>query len=382
MTCLPPEDQSLFRNLSVFANSFTLEAAEWMSGAEAQSDTQHPTPDNSPVLDGIVSLVDKCLLYHQVAGGETRYAMLELIREFALEQLTACGEADAARQCHSAWWLVLTERAADDRVQNRDVSVWLDRLELNDDDLRAALSWFEATGDTDGFVRLAAALAWFWLYRSHRTEGQRWLTRAVEQARVAGLRTIARTRVLDGATVLAFTQGDYARAEGLAVEYLAVSQEIDDLWGAAAALNLMGVVARAEGEFARAAEVFTEALTLCQRQALADWTAPALRNLGTVAYWQGTFDRATALGTEALMLVRRQDDDFGTAMVLCDLALAASHGPDPANAVALFLDSLDAWRKIGNKEGARRLAAVRGNAGHCLPVARARRAAPGGGRAR
>jgi DNA-binding CsgD family transcriptional regulator len=70
-----------------------------------------------------------------------------------------------------------------------------------------------------------------------------------------------------------------------------------------------------------------------------------------VAYWQGTFDRATALGTEALVLFRRQDDDFGTAMVLCDLALAASHGPDPANAVALFLDSLDAWRKIGNKEG-------------------------------
>ena len=348
---LAPEDQSLFRNLSVFDNSFTLEAAEWVSGGESQSDTQHRILDNSPVLDGIASLVDKCLLYQQVAGGETRYAMLELIREFALEQLTGCGEADTVWQRHAVWWLVLTERAADDRVQNRDVSAWLDRLELNDDDLRAALNWFETTGDTDGFVRLAAALAWFWLYRSHRTEGQRWLTRAVEQARIAGLRTIAHTRVLDGATVLAFTQGDYANAEALAVEYLAVSQEIDEPRGAAAALNLMGVVARAEGQFDRAAGVFTEALTLCQRQALADWAAPALRNLGTVAYWQGTFDRATALGTEALMLFRRQGDNYGTAMVLCDLALAASHSPDRAHAVALFVESLDTWRKIGNKEG-------------------------------
>jgi predicted ATPase/DNA-binding CsgD family transcriptional regulator len=348
---LAPEDQSLFRKLSVFANSFTLEAAEWVSGGESQSDTQHPIPDSSPVLDGIASLVDKCLLYQQVAGGETRYAMLELIREFALEQLAACEERDLAWQRHAAWWLLLTERADKDRAEHRNASGWLDRLELNDDDLRAALTWFERTGDVEGFVRLAAALTWLWLYPSHRTEGRRWLTRVIEQARAADLRTIDRTRVLEGAAVIACSEGHYAEANTLAAECLAVSQEAGHPWREATALNLMGVVARAEGEFDRAAGAFTASLTLVRQQAMADWAAWALLNLGTVAYWQGDKDRATALGTEALAIFRRQEVGNGVALALCDLALVASTSSDRDRAVALFVESLEAWQKVGTKEG-------------------------------
>ena len=125
---LAPEEQRLFRSLSVIANSFTFEAAEDVVGRFSDSPM---TPFALTVLDGVASLVDKSFLYQQVASGETRYAMLEIIREFGLEQLTACGEADTAWQCHAAWWLVAAERTAAIGIQHRDASVWLDRLELN-----------------------------------------------------------------------------------------------------------------------------------------------------------------------------------------------------------------------------------------------------------
>lgn len=345
---LTVEERRLFRRLSVFANGFTFEAAEFLEG----NDQGHKGSLSYPaVLNGIASLLDKSLLFQDATAGQPRYAMLDTIREFGLEQLAACEELDAIRQGHATWFLALAERAAEDRHQNRDTSAWLDRLEVDHDNLRAALAWYEHKDDTDGFVRLAAALSLFWLYHSHRTEEERWLIRAVERARGVGLCTIARAQVLDGAAELAFTQGEYERAKILAAEYLAVSQEINHLWGSAAALNLLGIVARAEGAFDRAAQLFTEALTLLQRETATDWAAQGLRNLGTVAYWQGAFDRATALGTEALPLFRRQNDYRGAAMVLSDLALVATHGPDRADTAALFLESLAEWRKVGNLEG-------------------------------
>jgi predicted ATPase/DNA-binding CsgD family transcriptional regulator len=342
---LAPEEQRLFRRLSIIANSFTLDAAE-----NVASESPLPPPSFS-VLDGVASLVDKSLLYQQVAGGEARYAMLEIIREFGLEQLTARGEADAARQRHAAWWLALAERAAAIGIQHREASVWLDRLELNDDDLRAALTWFENAEDVERFVRLAASLVWFWRFRSYRTEGRQWLNRAIEQARAANLRTPALPRALAGAALLAMTQGDYTEVNSLAAGCLAISQEIDDAWGAAAAFNLVGALARAQGNLRRAAESFTQALTLGERQALGEWAALALLNLGTVAYWQGDCDQGTALGSEALVLFRRQEDDYGMATALSDLALMASQGPDRPRTAALFAESLDAWRKVGTKEG-------------------------------
>ena len=108
---------------------------------------------------------------------------------------------------------------------------------------------------------------------------------------------------------------------------------------------------RAEREFARAAEIFTEALVLVQDQAAGEWKALALLNLGTVAYWQGDWEHGIALSADALALFRQLDDDYGTAIALSDMALMASDGPDRARAAVLFRESLDAWRKVGTKEG-------------------------------
>ena len=151
--------------------------------------------------------------------------------------------------------------------------------------------------------------------------------------------------------MLAFTQGDYDEAGAIAADYLALSEEIGDTWGAAAALNLLGVVARADGAWDRAAAIFTQALTLFQAQARVEWAALALLNQGSVSYWQGEWERATALITEALVLFREEDDAYGAAVALSDLGLVATHGGDRARAAALFADSLAAWQQVGTKEG-------------------------------
>jgi non-specific serine/threonine protein kinase len=244
----------------------------------------------------------------------------------------------------------LAERAAAARIAEGGSTDWLDRLDLDHDDMRAALAWCETSEDNAAFIRLTDALGWFWLLRSHRSEGRAWLTRAIARAVRAGDRNLALARILVSASVLAFTQGDYEEAASLSRENLALSQELGDSWGAAAAHNLLGVIARAEGALDQAAESFTQALTLFQRQSMLEWAALALLNLGTVAYWQGASDHAEELMTEALGLFRQQGNGYGTAVALSDLGLVAAQKSDHARAASLFHESLDAWRGVGTQE--------------------------------
>lgn len=216
--------------------------------------------------------------------------------------------------------------------------------------LSTTLPMLETLADRPDYVRFTAALSWFWLYRSHRTEGRCWLRHSLAHARSVDLRIMSRARALDGATVLAISQGDYEEAEQFATEYLAFSRTIDDTWSEAAALNLLGVIARAAGDLDRAADAFSAAHALFQQQSLSDWAAIALLNLGTVAFWRGDWARAKAAGTEALTLFRRQSDDYGTAVALSDLALTAAQEGDHSGAALLFAECLETWRNVGTKE--------------------------------
>ena len=227
----------------------------------------------------------------------------------------------------------------------------LNLLEAEYANLQAALGWLETNGPADQFVRLAAALGWFWLHRRSRSEGRRWLEAAVHQGRASGLRTSALTRALDGAGVLAFTQGDYACAEAYIAEELALSRELGDQWGIPAALNLLGVVARAREEFARAEAHFAEALTLFRERHEAGWSALVLLNLGTIAYWTGRLDRAESAIQESLAIYREQGDAYGIAVALNDLARVVADRGQPSLATACFVESLAAWQRVGTPEG-------------------------------
>ena len=206
---LEASEQVLFRRLAVFAGGCTLEAAEVV--CQAVDDSAAGPGQSLEVLDGVVSLVDKSLLHQEEqASGEPRFGMLETIREYGLECLTASGEEHAIRRAHADYYLALVE-AAEPALTGPEQATWLDRLETEHDNLRAALRWAEESGETGIGLRLAGALCQFWLGRSYLSEGRERLTRLLLLAGAfAG--TTARAKALTGAGHLAHNLGDYAAA--------------------------------------------------------------------------------------------------------------------------------------------------------------------------
>ncbi|CAA9560673.1 MAG: hypothetical protein AVDCRST_MAG49-2527 [uncultured Thermomicrobiales bacterium] len=340
------EERALFRRLSVFTGGCTVEAARAVGDPEGDLGVED--------LDLLASLVDKSLLrLVELTDGEPRFAMLETIREFGLERLAESGEEEVTRAAHARYYLALAERTEPDIYRGRDLGRLLGALEAEHANLGAALAFLTATGDSDGALRLAGALAPFWLFHSHRGEGRRWLERALDPAWRAQASAATRARALGGAATLAFTQGDYARAGAFADENLAVRQELGDSVGIATALNLSGAVRRAQGAFDPAAACFEEALALFDAIGDPGWIALARNNLGILAHWRGDPVRAAVLLREAIALYRTAGDRYayGVAAALSDLALVTCDRGDHAGAAALFGESLARWREVGTKEG-------------------------------
>jgi DNA-binding CsgD family transcriptional regulator/tetratricopeptide (TPR) repeat protein len=319
-----------------------------LAGAAAVSSTS----DDLAVLDALRSLRDKSLLWHDGVGtASRRFRMLQTLREFAWEQLAISGDELRVRQSHAEWCLALAEQAVAGRLSGPVDVAALDLLDTEYANLQSALGWLETHDPGDQFVRLAAALGWYWLYRRSRVEGRRWLEAAIARTRASGVRTLALARALDGAGVLALSQGDYTHAEAFITDELALSRELEDAWGTPAALNLLGVVARAREEFGRARELFTEALALFRARNEAGWSALALLNLGTIAYWTGQFEHAETFIQEGLTLYRQQADAYGIAVGLNDLARVVADRGRPAPAIDAFTVSLEYWQRIGTPEG-------------------------------
>jgi predicted ATPase/DNA-binding CsgD family transcriptional regulator len=339
---LDVDDQRWFQQVGVFAGGCTIAGVAAVSGVS----------DELTALDALRSLTDKSMLWHDDTGNEPgRFRMLQLLREFALEQLASSGEESRVRKGHAAWCLALVEHAAAERESGPVDVASLNLLDAEYGNLQAALGWLEVNGPEDRFVRMAAALGWFWLYRRSRSEGRRWLEAAIDQGRARGLHSSALARALDGASVLAFSQGDYSRAEAFITEYLTLSRELEDQWGVPAALNLLGVVARAREEFPLALKRFAEALELFRACNESGWSALVLLNLGTIEYWSDQLDQAEATTQESLTIYRQMDDAYGIAVALNDLARVAADHEQPAKAIAYFTESLAAWQRVGTPEG-------------------------------
>ena len=211
---LTPSEQVLFRRLSVFVGGWTLEAAEAVASIAG---------DETATLEALARLIDQSLVIvrGEEDGAESRFTMLETIHEFATEQLVASGELAQVKETHASWFLDLA-LAAEPHLPGPSAVSWLDRLETEHDNLRAALDWLRSQGDGDRALTLAAALWRFWWLRGHLAEGREQLESAL--AVDGSTATAARASALDGAGVLAETQGDYDRAEALHRESLALSQ--------------------------------------------------------------------------------------------------------------------------------------------------------------
>jgi predicted ATPase/DNA-binding CsgD family transcriptional regulator len=211
-----------FRWLAAFVGGCTLEAAQSVIGAPAS-------------LDVLESLVGKSLVRQTEMDGAPRLAMLETIREFGLEQLNHMHELESARRAHAAYYLLFAENA-ERGLTGADQKSWLQRLEREQDNLRAALHWAIEHQEGELAQRMAGALQPFWLTRGYWSEGRRWLEESLALDTGAALSPAVRAKTLYGAGVLTRFQGDFARARMLCGQSLAIYRDLADQTGVLMAL--------------------------------------------------------------------------------------------------------------------------------------------------
>ena len=357
------------------------------------------------MVDGIDALAGQSLVRMGAgADGAPRVAMLETIREYATERLAASGEeATSARRAHALDYLRLAERAAPE-LRGPDQVRWLDRLDEEHGNLRAALAWSLERGDADAGLRLAGALHWFWHVRGHADEGRGWLERALRAAGwaagaegpAAGPPRPAIARALYGAGHLAFFQGDYAAARTLLGESAARYRALGDTRALADALVLLPAVAARQGDEtalaavraelaalvptltgprARASFLFHGGLgallaqgdpaaarppleeSLALFRALGDtWhITQVLAYLGLIALGRGDVPGARARHEEGLALARALKDRAHLALALNNLGEVARCQGDYEAAGALYAESLELYRRVGYRQDVPRL---------------------------
>lgn len=336
---LNESDQELFRRLSVFVGGCTVAAAETVAGI------------SQSILDQIDSLLDKSLLRHSEGkGGEPRFEMLETLREFGLEQLDTSGEQAVIRQRHANFFLSLAE-PAEARLESAEQIEWLNQMEQEHDNLRAALEWSKTAEDKGQLtMRLASLLGVFWEARGHFSEGRARLT-AVLAIESAQGRTFERAKLLRRAAELAYRQSDYAATKLLAAESLDICREIGDKQGTASALIKLGDAETEMGDYATASAHFEETVTIWRELKDKHGTARALINLGWAALRRGDYPLANARLEEALTLHRELKDIRGIGFALSGLGEVAMRQGDYARATAQVEESLELRRQSGNKWG-------------------------------
>jgi predicted ATPase len=348
---LDVEVQRLFRRLSAFVGGCTLQALEAM-GAALDGEA-------GGVFEGVACLLDHSLLQQSESEGEEpRLVMLETIREYAWECLQVLGERETTCQAHAAYYLVLTEQA-EPELDGPQQAVWLDRLEREYDNLRAALQWLlEQAGEEEAkqrhelALRLAAGLGQFWEVRGHWSEGRGFLERGL-----AGSKAVAaplQVKALQAAAHLAYVGNDTDRAEALLEECLARCRELGDTAGIALSLRLLGLIAWLRCHFVVACSLTEESLALYREMGDKKGTARSLHNLGGLVSQQGEYARAISFQEESLALFREVGDIFGIAWSLLELTdmLFSSQG-DPAKVHTLLEEGLALSREVGDKEGMR-----------------------------
>ncbi len=233
---------------------------------------------------------------------EPRFVMLETIHEFALEKLEESSDAEAIKRAHAEYFLALAEEA-EPRLWGPEDAAWLDRLEQEHDNMRAALSWAIEHEEAEFALRLGGALRWFWYMEGYYGEGRRWLEAALGKDR--GAAAEARARALEGVGWLASGQGDLDRAQAAAEEGLKLSTEagLGDVV-AADLQNVLGEVARQRGDYEWAVELLEESLALHRGAEDRRGIAWSLGNLANASGDLGDDERAKELYEEGLALSR------------------------------------------------------------------------------
>jgi non-specific serine/threonine protein kinase len=369
---LSASEQALFRYVSVFCGGATLAAIQACTTASGVGERQQAVAPTD-VMKDLEALIAKSLLLRR--GGpveEPRFALLETIREFGLERLAESGELEAIRRWHAGYYAALAEQA-EPLLRGAEQRSWLDRLEVEHDNLRTALEWAVSTptsGETAS--RLAGALAWFWLDRGYASEGRGWLERALVVGRATSAVCLkmfcgaawlahvqrdatAARRYLDIAQSLATEQnerwtlawtdhlrgrvayfdGDVLTAQACGERSLALARQVGDAWLIAWALHLLGLAAHIASNYAEARAYYEEALAIRRQLGYLEGIGICLNLLAMVAYRQGELSAARALAHESLVDLRDVGARWTVHNPLVTLTVVAAAAGQAEQAVRL-----------------------------------------------
>src|SRR5215203_2646762 len=340
---LSEAERTLFRELSVFAGGWTLEAAEEVCSGEGI--------ERGDVLEVLSELVDKSLVVVEASPGEQgvpRFRMLEPVRQYGRERLEESGAAEWVRERHAGYYLALAQEA-EPELEGADQIRWMDRLEAEHDNLRAALSWALEGGQAELGLRLAGALRLFWVGRNHYREGRRWYEEGLKRGHSAPQHM--RAKALVGAGFFTVSLGDLELARERFEDGLILYRQVGDRRGAANCARFLGRIRFELGDWERAEALFEEALPLARESGSIRETCNALSTLSYMAACRGDVKRAQALGEESLAIAREAGDTISVAYASNYLAVTAMLGGDYERAQTLFEAALEMTQMTGNRKG-------------------------------
>jgi predicted ATPase/class 3 adenylate cyclase len=339
----------LFARLSVFVGSFRLEEAEVVCGPADEL--------GADVLDGIGLLVDQSLLHQDEGGGRVRFRMLETIREFAAEQLTASGDADVIERRHTDVYLALVEEA-EPHLLGPAQQAWLDRLDAEHEDIRAVLTRAVRRGDVEAALRVLGAVWRFWQMRGHLYEARRRAERVLAMEAV-GSSPDALARAYEAAGGIAYWQGDMPAAGRWYRRSLEWYRRVGDPARVANALynysfpHAFGLVTgegeRSDADTAKALELQEEALTIYRGLGDDPGIAKVLWGMADTHMWRGEYDAARRSLLESLDIFRRIDEPFGLGWALFMLGgLEHMADGDIAAARSYYGEALEIFHPVGD----------------------------------
>src|SRR5215204_1538623 len=332
-------EQALFARLSVFSGGCALEAVEAICDAVGDLLVD--------VFEGLSSLVDKSILRQEEGvEGEPRFVMLETIREYARERLEFSGEAAEIRRLHAEYFLALAEQGVSEQ-QGPEETAWLERLDLEHDNMRAALSWMLESEEAEPGLRLSGALWGFWWMRGHYSEGRRWLEEALAKD---GRASAARAKALEGVGWLADDQGDIDRAVAVAEEGLNLGARVKiESSVTASFLRMRGSAAYVHGDHEQAARLYKESLALSREARDERGVASSLLQLGNVSGDRGNHEEAKTFYEEGLTLSRKLDDKALLASALISVGAEFLLQGDPERGAMLNEEAAELYRERGNR---------------------------------
>jgi non-specific serine/threonine protein kinase len=340
---LSEKERSLMRRLSVFAGGWSLEAAEAVcSGGSIEK---------LEVLDLLAQLIDKSLVVTEVQKGVIRYQFLETIRQYAADRLKKTDEGCEYKAKHSQYYLKLSTESYP-KLWGKEQGYWLDRLDIEHDNLRQALEWFSAEDPTEETFLLMAGSLWrFWEVRGYVAEGRTWMSRALKENPDAS--TYVRANALRGAGILARQQGDYVEAKTLHEEGLNLFRQLQPDYnnGVARQLDALGEIEQYYGNYERAITLHQESLAIQQEIGDKEGIAASLGHLGVIARDRGRFDEAENLLKQSLQLNRELEDRLRIGVDLNNLGLVATRQCQYERALSFHEEAVQQYRDLNNKLG-------------------------------